>query len=278
MTPIVLHHGLFGFGRLGLRPFSISYFGDIDRAIAERGHPLIVSGVHPAASISRRAGQLKAVILREVVKLKLAQENRKVTIIAHSMGGLDARYMISHLGMAPHVGALLTVSTPHQGSPFADWVIQAGTWRNKAVGLLRRTGLDFGAIADLTTDSCARFNEQTPDHPDVNYFSISACQDAAKMPPWAILSHRIVSEREGENDGLVSVTSACHGHHLGTWQADHWQTINRRFVWLMRNADGDVAPRYLEAIERIAGSAEATGENRRRRREATSSPSIPKAS
>ena len=37
------------------------------------------------------------------------------------MGGLDARYMIGQLGMADRVAALLTVTTPHRGSPYADW-------------------------------------------------------------------------------------------------------------------------------------------------------------
>ena len=37
------------------------------------------------------------------------------------MGGLDARYLISRLGMADRVLSLTTLGTPHRGTSFADW-------------------------------------------------------------------------------------------------------------------------------------------------------------
>ena len=37
VIPIVLHHGLFGFGDIGLGPIRIAYFRGIDRALKERG-------------------------------------------------------------------------------------------------------------------------------------------------------------------------------------------------------------------------------------------------
>jgi len=53
MIPIVLHHGFMGIGDIVLGPLKLSYFRGIDRALAERGHPLIVSRVHPTGSIER---------------------------------------------------------------------------------------------------------------------------------------------------------------------------------------------------------------------------------
>jgi len=40
-------------------------------------------------------------------------DGRKVHLFAHSMGGLDARHMITHLGMANRVRTLTTIGTPH---------------------------------------------------------------------------------------------------------------------------------------------------------------------
>ena len=40
-------------------------------------------------------------------------------LIAHSMGGLDARHMIVREGMAERVASLTTVGTPHNGTPVA---------------------------------------------------------------------------------------------------------------------------------------------------------------
>src|SRR5213592_4621634 len=51
MFPIVLHHGLLGFTDVGFRNFKLSYFRRIDRALEERGHPLIIPSVHPTGSI-----------------------------------------------------------------------------------------------------------------------------------------------------------------------------------------------------------------------------------
>ncbi len=39
-----------------------------------------------------------------------------MNIVAHSKGGLDARYMISHLDMGGAVASLTTIATPHRGS------------------------------------------------------------------------------------------------------------------------------------------------------------------
>jgi triacylglycerol lipase len=44
----------------------------------------------------------------------------KVNIIAHSQGGLDARYAISKLGYGKHVASLTTMGTPHRGTPLGD--------------------------------------------------------------------------------------------------------------------------------------------------------------
>ena len=46
-----------------------------------------------------------------------------VHILAHSLGGLDSRYMISKLDMAERVLSLTTLGTPHRGTTFADWGI-----------------------------------------------------------------------------------------------------------------------------------------------------------
>src|SRR6187399_128561 len=122
MTPIVLQHGLFGFSEVSVGKLRLSYFHKIDKALKERGHPLIVSRVHPTGSIKLRARQMKRTILDEMKKQEL--QDQRVVIVAHSMGGLDARYMIAKLGMHEKVEALVTISTPHRGSPYADWCLK----------------------------------------------------------------------------------------------------------------------------------------------------------
>ena len=253
MTPIVLHHGLFGYDELRLGRVRVPYFAGIDDAIRGRGHPLIVSRVHPTAGVETRARQLKENILRQLDILNRPRD--KVVVVAHSMGGLDARYMISKLGMDDRVEALLTVTTPHRGSPFADWCVLHFEKRFGAYRLLNSLGIDVQAGNDLTTMSCRRFNEQVVDSPNVRYFSVSAARPWNLVPPFALPSWKVVQEAEGENDGLVSVKSSTWGTHLGVWPADHWHTVNRRFVIEFREKTGDITPYYLGAIEKVVNNA-----------------------
>ena len=250
MTPIVLQHGLFGFGEFQLGRFRLGYFHGIDRAIAERGHPLIISRVHPTGSVQLRATQLKATILRKFKALKTPRDQR-IVIFAHSLGGLDARYMITHLGMADRVAAVVTISTPHRGSPYADWCLLNLGKRLKALQLMRLLNLDVQAADDLTIDSCARFNEHVPDAPGVRYFSISAARPWHKITPLFLHAYRIIAAAEGDNDGLVSVTSAKWGEHLETWPADHLHVINKRLTIEIKNPTGDMTPRYMKILDRL---------------------------
>jgi triacylglycerol lipase len=248
MLPIVLHHGFMGFPNARAGPFRLRYFRKIDRVLSERGYPVIVTRVHPTAGIETRARQLKETILRQLDILN--RRDSRVVIIAHSMGGLDARFMISQLGMEDRVAALLTVSTPHRGSPYADWCVRLGR-KLGATRLARALGLDMQAVSDLTTESCRRFNEEIPDSPHVPYFSVSAARPWHRVPPFALHSYKIVFGAEGENDGLVSVQSSTWAQHLGIWPADHWHTINHRMVLELKDKTGDICPYYLEAIEKM---------------------------
>ena len=112
------------------------------------------------------------------------------------MGGLDARHMITHLGMDDRVAALVTLSTPHRGSPYADWCLRHLN-RFKALQVLNMIGLDTGAAAELTTEACARFNDDTPDAPGVRYFSITAARPLLEVSPLLFQPLRIVARRRG---------------------------------------------------------------------------------
>jgi triacylglycerol lipase len=246
LTPIVLHHGILGFPNLKVGPVRLKYYRRVDRVLSKLGHPVIVTRVHPTAGIETRARQLKEIILRHLSFLG----HRRTVVIAHSMGGLDARYMISRLGMEDHVSALLTITTPHRGSAFADWCVQHLD-RLGGLRFARSLKLDVAAVDDLTTERCEAFNQEVIDSPMVRYFSVSASRPWRRVPPFALPSHKIVSKAQGENDGLVAVKSAIWGTHLGTWPADHWHTINHRLVLELKDKTGDITPYYLDALEKM---------------------------
>jgi triacylglycerol lipase len=252
MAPVILHHGLFGHGDWQIGPVKLSYFPGIDRAITRLGHPVIVTSVHPTNSIEKRAGQLKENILKRLATLD--RPGQRAILMAHSMGGLDARYAVSRLGMDRHIAAVVTVSTPHRGSPFADWVMENLGRKLGGIRLVKFLRLDLQAALDLTTARCAEFNQAVPDAPGVQYFSVSAARPWTMIPPFALHSHHVVRAAEGDNDGLVSVKSSTWGAHQGVWKADHWHTINRRFMPEFKDPTGNIAPLWVDLLERVKQS------------------------
>ncbi|MBO6577122.1 MAG: alpha/beta fold hydrolase [Rhodothermales bacterium] len=163
----------------------------------------------------------------------------KVNLIAHSMGGLDARYLISRLGYHDRVASLLTIAAPHRGSALADIILEspervqaimtdAARWVSDAT--MEGMPADFHrAVCDLSPGYVTeQFNPDVPDRADVRYWSWSAGAgrgtDVSINPVLAPLN-LLLYPRQGVNDGFVSKESAVWGECLGTLQADHAQQI-----------------------------------------------------
>jgi len=81
--------------------------------------------------------------------------------------------------------------------------------------LLPNGGGDGKAFEFLTVDNMRKFNEDTPDVPGIKYFSWGATYEPGLIDTWK-WSHSVILEKEGPNDGLVSLTSANWGTYLGT--------------------------------------------------------------
>jgi triacylglycerol lipase len=215
--PIVLAHGIARFDilsvivreKLNLPETNVDdqfeYFKGIKTHL--ESHGFIVSHPNQAftGSVDLRAEQLAARVNEMIDKTEAPQ----VHVIAHSMGGLDARHMIVDKGMADRVATLTTIGTPHHGSPVADKLTGPGG------ALLLQTlenvfHLDVDGVADLTTTACEVFNRRAEDSEARNsvvyqtYSSSEKLSDvfAPLVPGWII-----VRDAEGKNDGLVSVQS-----------------------------------------------------------------------
>jgi triacylglycerol lipase len=133
------------------------------------------------------------------------------------MGGLDARYALSKLGLAPNVASLTTLGTPHRGTPIADLVDRA------ALG-----GVGEG-MHDLTTSRAAAFNDAIPDVGSVLYTSIVGA--TSTVSPLLEPAYEYLLHTAGENDGLVPASSQPWGSYVTRVKADHLAQIGwaRRF-------------------------------------------------
>ncbi|KAH8687887.1 Alpha/Beta hydrolase protein, partial [Tricladium varicosporioides] len=213
--PIVLAHGLLGFDELKLGGEilpGIHYWRGITDAMRANGIEVITASVPASASIEERAMKLGQDIAEKA-------NGKSVNIIAHSMGGLDARYMISKLKPENvNVLSLTTIASPHRGSSYADFFLDeiGPYYLPRIYKFLESRGIGTGAFNQLTRKYMReRFNPSTPDLPGVRYFSYGATFDPGFLS-WFRQPHSIVDKFEGPNDGLVSVESAKWGTYKGT--------------------------------------------------------------
>ncbi|OXG46103.1 triacylglycerol lipase [Cryptococcus neoformans] len=217
--PVVFCHGLLGFDYLGpasMPPLQISHWRGIREVLESNGVEVLIARVPATSSIKDRAR-----ILADFISEKYP--GREINLIGHSMGGLDCRYLVSQIkdkSFKPI--SLTTISTPHRGSPFADYLIDNVIGRERLpslLGLLETMRLpqsgDGSAFSALGTNSMKEFNTEVVDSEDVKYYSWGASfnpglLDTFKWP------HSIIYAKEGANDGLVSVHSAMWGEYRGT--------------------------------------------------------------
>lgn len=199
---IVLAHGLLGFSELRLAGKflpGLKYWRGITEALSAKGIEVIVATVPPSGSVEARAAKL-------VESISLRAKGKEVNIIAHSMGGLDSRYMISQLKPTDfNIKSLTTIATPHRGSAFADYMFETiGPRRIKRIyRVIEYFGFETGAFSQLTLKYMQEsFNPRTPDVDGVRYFSYGASLEPTW---WSVFapSHAIIKRQEGINDGLV---------------------------------------------------------------------------
>src|SRR4051812_17774732 len=158
--PVVLAHGFLGFDEIELGSRKHLYFRGIGEHLERMGARVYSPRVPPASSVAARAQRLADLIR--------ALPEPRVNIVAHSMGGLDARYAISQLGLGTKVASLITIGTPHDGTPLAD----AGHAIFGKITRLLRKFVDLSAFGDLTTEGMRRFNAAVRDVAGVAYASV----------------------------------------------------------------------------------------------------------
>jgi len=237
--PIVLVHGL-GFKDKNL--MGINYWWGIPGALKNEGAVVYVTNQDVFNGVAERAQDVAKELGEQFV---LHPEWQKVNIIAHSMGPLDSRYLISNLaipGKGPakdYVASLTSISGTHGGSEIADvmWKTRNGipVLGSVTSDMISAAVNAFGsiffydendpdclnALYNLTTDFVKNiFNPNTPDMPGILYQSWGAKinyigltpTDQMMGPQWLLM----LAMGAGDNDGQVSVSSAKWGIYRGT--------------------------------------------------------------
>ncbi|MFC1863159.1 alpha/beta fold hydrolase [Thermodesulfobacteriota bacterium] len=270
--PIVLAHGVCRFDQIWRDLLDMDnsddekkdqwhYFKGVRTMLMKKGYHVFHSNVSWAAGVEKRADDL----LENLQNILEETKKDKLNIIAHSMGGLDARHMMFNDRkkgkIHERIASLTTISTPHWGSSFADWGVKN---LSRFLPIAEKLGLELEAFKDLTVEACTRFNKE----PEVRDFehecesnvvfqTYAGKQDFKAVFDVLKLSFYIIEKEEGENDGLVSVKSAKWKDRFfkGYFeQADHlnelgWWDIAQ--IWSKEN-DSDLLSRIHKIYAEIA--------------------------
>lgn len=206
--PVLLVHGFF------FRDWSFfNYWGRIPKELEANGATVFYGNHQSARPVPDAALELA----RRIRDIVAATGCGKVNVIAHSKGGIDMRYAIEHYGVAPMVASLTTVSTPHRGCIFAEYLLDsipervqkkvAGAY-NRTLRALGDTDPDFIAAArDLTASVCTERDAYTVPE-GILTRSVGSLQKRATYGRFPMnLSYHLVKHFDGPNDGMVALSS-----------------------------------------------------------------------
>ena len=230
MARIVLAHGILGFGSvLPIQP--LDYFNGIVPLYKKNGHDVRCPTVSALGSLNARSTQLAAQVL-----MYWPDDGEQIFLLAHSMGGLDCRRMLDlHPEIARRVKRLITIATPHYGSPVADAVLQPGIFGlpNPIQLLSGIFAHDAGALNDLKV----RGHLQNGNANGVDYQCVGC--DAGAHPNSFLFSQTALIGGFGgtPNDGVVGLASSSMTNELDVlldqWDVDHGGAIG----WPSGSAD-----------------------------------------
>ena len=207
--PLLLVHGVF------FRDYkAVNYWGRIPKEL-ERNGATVFYGNHQSALSVADSGSELAQRIKQIVSETGCE---KVNIIAHSKGGLDCRYAVSHCGADAYTASLTTINTPHKGCRFADYLLEKipeGVKNSIAKSYnaaLRKAGDDnpdfLAAVTDLTDKNCSMLNQTTADMPEIYYQSVGSKLNKATNGKFPLnFTYHIAKHFNGANDGLVSESS-----------------------------------------------------------------------
>ncbi len=225
--PLILVHGIGAVDRLK----HIHFWGRIPNTLELHGINVFLGETDSWGSFETNAHYLKLRI-DEVLANTHAE---KVNIIAHSKGGLDARYMFSRYECEDKVASLVTLNTPHRGAELADLLLKSQTTHSllarKAMKTLGKLFLDkepdpYRALINLSTESMLEFNEKNTMPGTIFFKSYYTVMKNGFDDLLFLFTHWYLKKHFGRNDGIVTEFSASWGENVERVKGLSWGGIS----------------------------------------------------
>jgi triacylglycerol lipase len=214
--PVLMIHGC-GFRD---KVFGINYWGRIPKHMEKNGVKVYYGGTDAWGSIENNAQKIKEEIKNIVKKNGIGKFN----VIAHSRGGLEARYLISSLKLSSMIASLTTISTPHRGVKamnIASYIHNgfykfASFFINLWFKILGDKNPDFyKSSRQLSEQECIEFNKINIDDRSIYYQSYAAKMKYFFSDLLFLFLNPFLKVTDGENDGLCPIESAKWGNFKG---------------------------------------------------------------
>ena len=213
--PVVLVHGVVAHDRGRF----VSFWGRIPGVLRKNGINVFFGNTDAWGGYESNAAILKTTI----ETILHVTNSEKVNIIAHSKGGIDARYLIWKYDFGDKVASLTTISTPHHGAEISDLTFRQDILHSDiAKKTLKTFGELFGDVNpdmynvnyQLTTAQMKEFNEKVTMDDRVYYHSIYSTIRNSFDDLMYFYSYWYLKNAVGPNDGIVSEYSARWGDNI----------------------------------------------------------------
>ncbi len=260
--PLLMVHGM------GFRDRKhLCYWGRVPKTLESLGARVFFGNQDSVGSIESNADTI-AKSLDEALRVTGAD---KVNILAHSKGGLEAKYLVNH-GYQDKIASITTIDTPHHGSHTIDflmkspkWMVMTAAWGTDLwMKILGDKHPDSYKCFDiLTTGTAEQFDIDNPAPEGIYCQSYAFKCESAFSDPVFCITFPVVSRFDGENDGMVSVASSrwanFKGVHTsstrrGISHADVVDLRRRRFTSRLPSSDtevSDIAAFYVGVVKEL---------------------------
>ena len=266
--PIVLMHGMAGWDTI-LNFYE--YFQGVEENLRDLGFLVETTQVAMFNDSYYRAQEVE----RQLVDILNDTGARKLDLVVHSQGGIDARHFISVQGHGGEVAVLAMVATPNRGTIIADMILGnvpgvgqdvIGAVIDSLASFINGDESDIiASLGQVSVDKMENeFNPAHPDDPRVRYLSWAgltcpildgdcraAHSDEWLNPYFALIYPLIYDDGNtavgyGVSDGLVPLNSAQWGEFQWTVDADHIDEIGQ-----LKTGDFDHKAFYRRIVEKL---------------------------
>ncbi len=245
--------------------FPITSLESVAQNLRSAGYLCTAPALSPLHNTASRSQTLK----REIERV-LEEGYKKVHLVGHSGGGLDAKALLDDHKQRSAIRSITTLSTPHKGSVlFSSLIIRflallLKPWIQIFCRSLikRQADIELNLPACLKNLACGRDIMKTSSKGNDIFLQSYAAQ-FPKIPPKSYRAlgpqvlNWIIEYFEGPNDGVISVDSSKWQNFRGVLDASHFSLVGNKLI----SSESFDAPQFFLNLARELTDLEASPKN-----------------